>query len=102
MESVKKQLSKEHGISVHFSSQHENYYGAWSYVTKEDTDFIQYKKQPVLTGTPRTSLASRANKRKKTENSFRINNKCRRLDSLSVANTIVQNNIKRLCSEYFP
>ena len=49
MERCQNQLSKQHGISVHFSSQHENYYGAWSYVTKEDTDFIQSKNHPVLT-----------------------------------------------------
>lgn len=57
----KRLLQDEYGISVHFSNVHYNYYSAWSYVTKEDIEYIQSDNHPRLTrgNQPRTNPASR-------------------------------------------
>ena len=34
--SSKRYLAENHGISVHFSNIHHNYYSAWKYTTKKD------------------------------------------------------------------
>ena len=52
------------------SSKHHNYYSAWTYVTKEDENFIESVGHPDLknAGEPKTTAASRArrnNKRKR-------------------------------------
>ena len=38
---VKQKMSQEHGVWLHFSSTHANYYSAWKYTTKSDKSFIQ-------------------------------------------------------------
>lgn len=45
----KRFLQEQHGISVHFSSIHINYYSAWKYVTKEDGLYVQSAEHPDLT-----------------------------------------------------
>ena len=54
-------LRQEHGITVHYSSRHHNYYSAWRYVTKDDPDYTQSVGHPDLRNReePRTSAASR-------------------------------------------
>ena len=54
-------LSREHGIVVHYSSRHDNYYSAWRYVTKQDLDYVPSKGHQDLAnkGEPKTSAASR-------------------------------------------
>lgn len=55
-------LQEQHGISVHFSSVHVNYYSAWKYVTKEDGEYEQSDKHPDLTSSqaPSTMTAYQA------------------------------------------
>jgi hypothetical protein len=53
-------LSDNFGINVNFSAAHVNYYSAWSYVTKEDLDYIESANHPDLTNAPRTMAASQA------------------------------------------
>ena len=61
---VKKYLSEKYSIQVHFSDHHNTYYGAYKYVTKEDTEPAHSEGHPDLTTTPRTESAIAANKRK--------------------------------------
>ena len=63
-------LRNEYGINANYASKHHNYYSAWTYVTKEDENFIESAGHPDLknAGEPKTSAASRArwnNKRKR-------------------------------------
>lgn len=41
-------LKGTYGISVHFSNVHANYFTAWRYVTKEDTEYEQSETHPDL------------------------------------------------------
>ena len=61
----KSHLKREHNISVHFSNLHYNYYSAWKYVTKEDTDVIESEDHPDLWNSkpPKTNAASSLKKR---------------------------------------
>ena len=66
-------IDKEHGIKVNFSDRHDNYYGAYRYVTKEDCEFIVSPNLP-----PKTSNATK--KRKSLRISQNLNeNVCRHL-----------------------
>lgn len=58
-------IDREHGIKVNFSDHHDNYYGAYKYVTKEDGDFILSPDHPDLsnaTGPPKTTSATKKKK----------------------------------------
>ena len=91
--SVKRKHSYQNGIQVHFSSNHENYYGAWKYITKE-RNFIESEGHPDLSSAsaPRTSNASRS-KRKQTGGETSTQSKRERLDNLTIHETIIKNNI---------
>ena len=54
-------LQSTYGITVHYLSRHHNYYSAWLYVTKSDSEFKESSGHPDLRnrGEPRTDLASR-------------------------------------------
>ena len=60
--SSKEFLRSEYGIVVNYSSCHHNYYSAWRYVTKSDSNYIESVDHPDLKNShePRTSSASRA------------------------------------------
>ena len=38
---MKNKLSTLHDIVLNFSSNHENYYGAWLYTTKQDDNYLE-------------------------------------------------------------
>ena len=65
--SIKRRVSDDHGVEVHFSGTHDNYYTAWSYVTKSDKNFVQSDGHPDLQSAtnPRTGAAT-SKKRKNT------------------------------------
>jgi len=54
-------LQSKYRITVHYSSHHHNYYSAWLYVTKSDSEFKESLEHPDLRnlGKPQTNLASR-------------------------------------------
>ena len=59
--SVRNYLERENGINVNFTSEHFNYYSAYTYVTKEDSEYITSDGHPDLdNGPPRTMAASEA------------------------------------------
>ena len=58
-------IDNEHGTKVNFSDRHDNYYGAYRYVTKEDCEFIVSPNHPDFsnaTGPPKTSNATKKRK----------------------------------------
>ena len=55
---VKEDVIMEHGIVAHFQEFPTNYYDAYSYVTKEDADYITSKNHPMLANSPQTKKAS--------------------------------------------
>jgi len=101
-------LAVQHGISVHYSSSHSNYYSAWQYVTKEDEDVLQSANHPDLwnQGAPRTTLASatRINTREnatRTESDIASNEgtetpvrKRKRMSAFELSEIITQKQIK--------
>lgn len=76
----KRILQEEYGVSVHYSNVHYNYYSAWSYVTKADTEFIQSENHPRLSrvSQPRTNPASR--RRHSRQNRFQSRGSTRNAD----------------------
>ena len=61
-------LRNDYGMNVNYSSKHDNYYSAWTYV--QDENFVESAGHPDLknAGEPETGGASRArrnNKRKR-------------------------------------
>ena len=57
---VRLNLKKKHGIDVDFQGWHDNYYSAFTYVTKYDTDYITSPNHPALENPPKTSKATSA------------------------------------------
>ena len=68
--SSKRYLEENHGISVHFSNIHHNYYSAWKYTTKKDRYVMESKDHPDLWDSkpPKTQSASISRKHKVVEN----------------------------------
>jgi hypothetical protein len=64
---AKRYLQETYGISVHFSSIHANYFTAWRYVTKDDTDYEESEGHPNLTNAcePPTMKAHEALRKKR-------------------------------------
>lgn len=99
---IRNALHEEHGINVHFSSSHYNYYSAWSYVTKEDDDVLESDGHPDLRNAPapRTSAASRSNHNVEQSESdddleaSKSPKKKKRLSSYQVSEIIINKNIK--------
>lgn len=58
--SVQQLIQTRYGINVHFSNRHVNYFTAWQYVTKEDSDVLLSPDHPDLwnIGPPATLAAS--------------------------------------------
>ena len=46
---VRNYIRSQHGINVNFSNRHDNYFSAWRYTTKEDSEYIQSEGHPDLT-----------------------------------------------------
>lgn len=91
-------LSQEHGIVVHYSSGHDNYYSAWRYVTKEDLHFVQSEGHQDLgnKGEPKTSAASRGKRARAAERESETDarRKKRKLTAFEVSQIIIDNGIK--------
>ena len=115
--SAKQFLLQEHGISVHFSSKHHNYYSAWRYVTKSDINFEESPNHPNLreNNRPLTNAASRTRRQRKRaaktanneldsdndfdeceETSRQAKRRKKRLSAYDVSEIIVSNEIKTL------
>ena len=65
MDDVQTLFAEQKCITVHYSSRHHNYYSAWLYVTKSDSEFKESSGHPDLRnrGETRTDLASRGRRK---------------------------------------
>lgn len=98
---VRNYLDRHHHMKVHFSDTHTNYYSAYSYCLKEDTEPLHSDGHPNLESeeAPRTSEANHsrkakaAGKRAKAKRSTK-KGKVKRLSVYDVTRVIRKNNIK--------
>ena len=88
--SVRKYLDEIKGIKVNFQDGHANYYGAYSYVCKEDANVLLSEAHPNLSHPPRTVAATTA-RRQRTKQCVRV----RKFDELDLSNIILKNNKTR-------
>ena len=96
----KKYLKERHGITVHYSNRHHNYYSAWRYVTKSDESYEESEGHPDLknNGKPKTSKASetvKENGRKRRSKSVNRKGKKakKRLTALEVSQVMLTKKI---------
>ena len=99
----KKYLKERHGITVHYSNRHHNYYSAWRYVTKSDESYEESEGHPDLknNGKPKTSKASetvKENGRKRRSKSVNRNGKKakKRLTAFEVSQVMLTKKIKTM------
>jgi hypothetical protein len=69
-------IDEKHGIKVNFSDHHDNYYGAYKYVTKEDAEFIVSPDHPDLSNTTGPPKTSNATKKRKCNRKALVNIRC--------------------------
>lgn len=96
---VKEHIQEAHGIVLHFSQNHQLYYNAWCYVTKEDAHYIESDNHPDLTtGPPRTISATRARcaTASAAASSATSGHREQRMTRAKFGNIIVRNNITEL------
>ena len=98
--SVKKFLMTNHNVTVHFSDNHDNYYSAYKYVTKSDSNFHCSDNHPNLQeiGSPQTKNSTKAYRRKHKSSSLNETDtkktKLKRLTNFEVSQFIVLENTK--------
>ena len=97
---VRNNLKKLHGIDVDFHEWHDNYYQAYTYVTKFDSHYVTSPNHPVLSNPPGTTQATGAKRARKQDSNInntttnaKKNYKPARLTSENVGNIIRDNNI---------
>ena len=98
---VKEQVIAECDTACNFQEFHTNYYDAFVYVTKEDSDYVTSEGHPDLTNQPRTALASQQKRlsTNRQDNSHRGQSGSRpakraKLDILNVYDIIVGKNLR--------
>ena len=84
-------MDATHDIKLNFSNHHDNYYSAYRYVVKEDTEFVLSQDHPDETGPPRTTSATR--KRRSDGGKLPKQNKRQRLSVFDVFEMIQSRNI---------
>ncbi len=81
---VRRFLDEKYSIQVHFSDNHNSYYSAYKYVTKEDNECLHSKQHPDLSSPPKTERALGSKKRKAREKNLTRQRKTRKEKSLTV------------------
>lgn len=91
---VRNYVDTKHGIKLHFSSVHANYYSAWKYATKEDKQYFQSPDHPDLKP-PKTQKASetRVGNGKKGQKASKRKRKAR-LSVFDVSQLVVERGIR--------
>ena len=94
---IRQYIAAAYDIQVHFSSNHNTYYTAFNYVTKEDKEFVTSPNHPILTEPPSTERAIQSHrkgaKKNKKESGKRIR---RRYSSYDVVQVIQQQKLYTL------
>ena len=102
---IRQNILKEHGINLDFGEWHDNYYSAYTYVTKFDTHYETSQDHPALSNPPQTASATSAKRAAAKERNNLAPNKKRtkestkeykqpRLNNETVGALIFENNIK--------
>ena len=103
----KELLLRKHGISVHFSDSHQDYYTAYKYVTKTDKEVLKSPRRPDIDSIaePVTGKCIKANRHKKRSagkvnddaagSSGKYKKKQSRLSHYDVTKFVREKNIKR-------
>ena len=91
---VRNYVDTKHGIKLHFSSVHANYYSAWKYATKEDKQYFQSPDHPDVKP-PKTQKASetRVGNGKKEQKASKCKRKAR-LSVFDVSQLVVERGIR--------
>lgn len=91
--SVRNWLQERYHVRVNFSNNHNNYFSAWQYTTKEDREFIQSENHPDLTNAepPRTAQASSSRRTARRE---RGTKRKRQLSVFEVSEIVVAKGFK--------
>ena len=94
----KNKIYNERRIVIHFS-EHENYYSAFRYISKYDTEIYLSSEHPNLQkiSSPNTKHCHKmyARRRSEASSSSKVSNtKSKRLSNLDVSHFIVKNNVK--------
>jgi len=97
--SVKESINTKYNVVVHFSAVHPNYYSAWRYVTKNDSEYLSSKNHPDLTDSePRTTVASGKRVAQKKVEKATTSKKCKikkkRFSAVDVSTILREKNIK--------
>lgn len=93
---VKQILHNLYGMVVHFSCTHVNYFTAWQYVTKADSEVIQSDGHPNLSNDQpsSTTAASTVRAARASTSSETPKKKKKRLNAFEVTNIVRSNNIQ--------
>ena len=76
---VRNFIDSQHGIKVNFSDKHENYFTAYTYVVKEDADYVLSENHPDLANaTARPPRTTNATQKHKTNSKKRVASKKKR------------------------
>lgn len=89
---VKNTIEAEHGIIVHFSATHANYYSAWQYVTKEDDSVITSPHHPDLGDHPPATASASASRARASSSG--ASKKRKRLSAFDVSEIVIKRKIK--------
>lgn len=93
---VRKFLDDRYGVKVNFSSNHNTYYSAYKYTTKEDQDCVYSEGHPYLNNAPppRTEKAISGHKRKAARSAVVSKKRKRGFSVYEVSQFIQAKNIK--------
>ena len=104
--SAKKSLVERHGISAHFSDNHNNYYSAYRYATKSNKEAVHSDDHPNLVDarSPKTKAGTKSLRKSMVEKQLAKNSKgaCpsssgnlkrKRLSNLDVSQLVIDQNI---------
>ena len=86
---VRKFLDDRKDIKVNFRERYSNYYGGFTYVTKDDLEYVTSPNHPNLAHPPRTGAATVARRQGTTARS-----RVRKFDELDLSEIILRENIK--------
>ena len=100
---VKNALNTSYKVVVNFSESHDNYYSAYKYICKTDTEVFHSAEHPNLKeiGSPRTKMSTKAYRKSKQRNaeqqeehSSQQIKKPKRLSNYEVSEFLVENTVK--------
>lgn len=97
---VKTDLEDRTSISVNFSEMHDDYFSAWTYVTKSDPDYLQNLNHGIMTAGPPSTFQATQARRQSTNITNSIPrqrcHKTRKMTNMDFSKLVVDNNCHTL------